>query len=339
VGTPGHQFSKLYGGGTSPVLEYDKAVISAALDYLRKPHDKPIFLLVGTYGPHHTFVAPEDLYRKYLEVAPALRSQFGENSSIHSLLKSQRRDFEPELIHQLRAAYYGMVETLDRQIGYVHQAWANFLRTNDKKGLFCYLSDHGEQAGERGLWGKMSFYEESARIPFLFTGTGVQSGVCVSQPCSLMDLGPTLCEIAGAESPPEQDGESLRSILQNRTPDEERTIFSELLQSTESGYVPARMVRKGKWKYISYAGYENEDQLFNVESDVYEEQNCLLDFPEVADELREALTFEWDPEKIVSEHERREKHWQLLSKWGSAVDVPEPDRWPIPQSAWQLPKP
>ncbi len=67
VGTPAGDFTKLYGGGTSPVLEYDHAVIEAALDYLAEPHDRPVFLLVGTYGPHHTFVAPPELYRSYLD--------------------------------------------------------------------------------------------------------------------------------------------------------------------------------------------------------------------------------------------------------------------------------
>lgn len=53
------------GGGDSPVLAYDRHVIGRALDYLSRAHEKPQFLVVGTYAPHCTFVAPPKLYRRY----------------------------------------------------------------------------------------------------------------------------------------------------------------------------------------------------------------------------------------------------------------------------------
>jgi len=133
VGTPAGQFDKLYGGGTSPVLEYDQAVVAAAIDYLKQPHEKPIFLLIGTYAPHHTFVAPPDLYKKYLDLIPPPASDSQERIDSLPLLDAEKRDFDADLVHKLRAAYYGMIENVDGQIGQVREAWDNFLSKNDRK--------------------------------------------------------------------------------------------------------------------------------------------------------------------------------------------------------------
>ena len=55
------------GAGNSPTLEYDRYVVSEAVSYLSDSYDTPQFLCVGTYGPHHPYVAPKELYEYYLD--------------------------------------------------------------------------------------------------------------------------------------------------------------------------------------------------------------------------------------------------------------------------------
>lgn len=335
VGTPAGDFDKLYGGGTSPVLEYDRAVVEAALEYLAQPHERPIFLLVGIYGPHHTFVAPPELYRKYMDLVGPPNSDAQAVLDIHPALQKKVRSFDSDVIHSLRAAYYGLVEHVDTQVGRVRSAWQEHLGRNKRPGVFCYLSDHGEHAGEKGLWGKMSFHEESARIPLIFAGSGIQSGVRSDSACSIMDLGPTLCELANAPLPPEQDGASLVPFLKGMRSADKRIVISELL---ENG-IPARMIRFGDWKYIAYAETEKKNQLFNLISDPYEYRNCIHEHPDVAAELKAELDRGWSPETIIADHHHRQAHWKILSEWGRTVDVPEPHRWLVPESSWELPAP
>jgi choline-sulfatase len=98
------------------------------------------------------------------------------------------------------------------------------------------------------------------------------------------------------------------------------------------------MIRRGDWKYVSYAGYEAHDLLFNLADDPEEDRNVRDECPIVAAGLREELRRGWDPHAVVREHERRSAHWRILSQWGANVPVPEPDRWQVPESSWELPR-
>ncbi len=333
VCTPAGEIDKHYGGGTSPVLEYDRAVIKAALDYLKQPHDKPIFLLVGTYGPHHTFVAPPELYKKYYDLIPAPDSTRYDHYDLHPVVN--KRIFDPETVRCMRAAYYGMIENIDRQVGEVYDAWQAHLEQNRRQGLFCYTSDHGEQAGEKELWGKMTFHRDAISIPLIFSGTGVKTDNRVELPCSIMDITPTLCDFAQSPCLPDQDGKSLLPELQGKAQNADRGVISELYIPDH----PARMVRQGKWKYITYFGCDEHDQLFDLEVDPHEYRNCISDHPETACQLKELALIGWQPDKIIKTIKEKAAHAKILSAWGENVDLEDSWRWKVPQSSWVLPNP
>jgi len=331
--TPAGGFDKLYGGGTSPVLEYDRAVLAGALALLEEPHERPLFVVVGNYGPHHTYVAPPDLYRKYLDLLPPPRSDAREPYDLHPTLGE--RDFDPEVVKCMRAAYYGQVEHVDGIVGRVAEAFDAHLARAGREGVFCYLSDHGDQIGEKKQWGKMTFYEESAAIPLMFRGPGVRAGRVIDAPVSIMDLAPTVCEMAGAPALPEQDGVSLVDVLGGGEADAQRAVFSELIR----GGVAARMARRLNWKYASFGGREGEDVLTDLANDEGEYRNCRDAHPDVASSLREVLNEGWDPDAVVAEHKRRSAHLKILAAWGAHVPVPEPERWKVPESSWETPTP
>ncbi len=334
VSTPAGKWQKHFGGGTSPVLEYDRAVVAGALENLAEPAERPRLLVTGIYGPHHTFVAPEPLYRKYLDLVDEPIDP--DSVEMHPVVREQisKRDLSADAVRRVRAAYYGLVEHVDGQLGRVLEAWDARLARTGRKGLFCYLSDHGEQGGHRGLWGKQTFYDEAARIPLIFRGAGVRAGDTHDTPVSLMDVTPTLCDIVGTEAPPEHDGTSLTAVLAGESAPPDRPILAEVSEGGRLG----RMVRRGRWKYIAYHGFEGADMLFDLQADPAETRNVLAEHPDIAEALRADLHADWDPEAVVRRQRLLAKHRRIQSAWGAAVPLPEPDRWPVPQSSWQLPK-
>jgi len=337
IGTMANQRLKIIGGGLSPVLAYDKAVVQAALDYLSQDHEKPQCLVVGTYGPHHTFVAPPEKYAYYKERVDVPVS-FRTESANPILNQLRQEQLDEETVRKVRAAYLGMIETIDEQVGQVRKAWDDYLERQGRQGMFVYLSDHGEHAGEHGLTGKLTFYEGSAKIPMIFAGDGVQAGLKISQPISIMDVGPTLCERIGALTPPPRPaGKSVLAQVFGGGQEHDRMIVSETMYTYEGRSVPGRMLRKGRWKYVAYAFHGEFNQLFDLEADPEELRDVHAERPDVVKGFLEHLHQSWNVDAIVDRHEELRAHYALLAKWGSAVDVHEHERWPVPQEATGLP--
>jgi choline-sulfatase len=323
----------LVGGGNSPVLEYDRHVIARALDYLSGSHEKPQFLVVGTYAPHCTFVAPPELYRKYrgrVRLPVSLEHGTKNDESLYA----GREPEDEDTILRIRAAYSGMVENLDAQFGQVERAWRDHLDRMGRAGLAIYTSDHSEMLGERNKFGKVTLYDSSCRVPLIFAGDGVLPGVTLSGAVGLIDIGRTVCELAGAPALPHWEGESLVPAIRDGVDGTDRSVIAESLYTSPGRIVPGRMVRRGKWKLITYHEDEEHDLLFDVEDDPYELTNLIGAAPEVASDLRSTVTSDWRPAEIVRRaHHKRADHG-LIMKWGSAMDFdPRSDPDYVPVSA------
>lgn len=330
--------TKVIGGGNSPVLEYDRAVIKAALEYLKEDNEKPQLIVVGTYAPHFSYVAPSDLYLYYKERGgmPVL---YGKNVQNYPFLKELEKDLSEEDIQRVRAAYFGMVENMDAQVGEIKGAWDEYLHRMGREGIFVYLSDHGDQIGERNLYGKQTFFEGSSRIPIIFEGKGIKQGARMKGAVSIMDIGPTLCELTGAIPPPMQDGKSLMAQLTSGQEFLGRYSVSEFVNHWGSeGPIPGRMLRKGKWKIISYYTHEEFDALYDIDNDPWEIENLAESCKDTAEELKRLLLEGWEPEKIIKEYTERLEHHRILAKWGAAVEVLEKERWKVTEEARRLPK-
>ncbi|MCL2833278.1 MAG: sulfatase-like hydrolase/transferase [Treponema sp.] len=325
------------GGGDSPVLAYDRSVITAAVDYLSKDHDKPQCVVVGTYGPHSTYVAPPDLYSEYLNITPQLAATDQSIDYDMSIYKNRREKIPDDLLNKVRAAYYGMITTIDSQLGEVRRAWDAYLKRQNRKGIFVYLSDHGDQIGERYLFNKVTFFDGSAKIPLIFAGDGIKAGVRIKQPVSLLDISPTVCQITGAELPPEQDGIGLAAALFDGHEDPKRYVISESRTLGNERMCLGRMIRQGKWKYITYSSLEKYDLLFDMEKDPYELHNCIKEEPAIAADLYKKITDGWDIDSINKIVQNKIKHHKLLARWGMAANVEEEERYVIPESALKPP--
>ena len=163
-----------------------------------------------------------------------------------------------------------------------------------------FLSDHGDNMGARGLWGKSNMYEESAGIPMIAAGPGIAAGAVCDTAVSHVDFWPTILEALGVPMSVEETqhlpGSSLFAVMASPAAMADRVVLSEY---HAAGSISAcYMIRKGDWKYIHYTGLQPE--LFNLRQDPEELEDragdpvCTAVLAELESELRARL----DPEAV-----------------------------------------
>ena len=281
----------------NPQMEYDEEVTHHAerklFDLARSDDSRPFFLTVSMTHPHDPYQCSQeiwDLYRHDDIDMPAvsslpedlddpyskrLRLQYGLDSG----------ELTEDMIRIARHAYYGSVSYADEQIGKILRV---LNQTGlDKNTVVVITSDHGDLLGERGLWYKKSFFEDSVRVPLIISGPEIKPGR-VSQPVSLIDLAPTFNHIAGfkdgashSDNPDisaNLEGDNLLDIAQGTYPD--RQVYSENL--AEGAMAPIVMVCGTRFKYIA-SGLDPE-QLFDLQTDPQERNNIATD-PDQQDTL------------------------------------------------------
>ncbi len=315
------------GGGVSPVLEYDKQVIAAAIDYLSRDHDRPQALVVGTYGPHFTYQAPEEPYRYYRDRVEPPPSFSREANYDNPTLSRRRQGADGDTARRARAAYYGMIETIDAQIGQVREAWGDYLARTGRTGVFAYSSDHGDTCGDHGIFGKQTHLEGSARIPMVFEGAGVAAGASLAGPVSLLDVSPTFCELGGATAPPAQAGLSLAGQLAAGRDQPDRAVMCEFMDRVDEQWAPSRSVRRGDWKLVHYACDALDDLLFDLAADPDELRDLSAERPQKAAELREIALAGWEPDRVAAVHAERVAHHHILRRWTDAVQPEQSELW------------
>ncbi len=276
------------GRGASSYTNFDAKVADATVDWLRdckgQQGDKPWVLFSSFVSPHFPLIAPDEFYDLYADAdLPRPRLYDETDRPAHPVIAEYRRKwnyddfFDAERLQAALAAYYGLCSFLDFQIGRVLSALAESGLADNT--LVIYASDHGENLGNRGLWGKSVMYEESSAVPMVIAGPGVAAGQRCSTAVSLVDIYPTVVESVGEELNAHDralPGENLIKLAQAQP--EDRIVFSEY---HAGGSITGQfMVRQGNWKLVHYVGYP--PQLFDLAADPFEEQD-LAGRPEVAD--------------------------------------------------------
>jgi choline-sulfatase len=264
------------GPGESEYTHYDRSIADATARWIRneapKYRDKPWALYVGFVSPHFPLIAPPAFYGLYPEDQvpwPQLYDQ-GERPR-HPFMEAMRKclcfdeAFDAPMVRRAIAAYMGLVSFLDDNIGTIVTALqASGLMETTR---VIYSSDHGDNLGARGMWGKSTMYEESAGIPLIMAGPDVPQGNVCATPVTLIDGFPTFIEALGAKSDPSDaglPGHSLLDIARGHVPS--RTILSEY--HAAGAICGSYMIRHGRYKYIHYVGLP--PMLFDLEADPHE---------------------------------------------------------------------
>ena len=287
----------------------------AWLKEARKSPDQPFLLYVGLGIPHPVFRTSEYYYDKIPEVAVTLPP---DDQYDHPVMRYQRavkawkHGFSPEMVRKVRRTYFAMVAEFDAMLG-------ELLAALDEPGLrenTCVIvaSDHGENAMEHQQWYKMNLYESSARIPLLVAGPGFLENHVVQTPVSLIDIYPTLMDLAGRSTPPGLDGHSLWPELTGRASSRPDWVLSEYHDTTCN--TGSFMLRRGPWKYIAYVGYE--PMLFDLAGDPDEVRNLASAHPEVVREmdaqLRKIVDYPAIDAKVKAYDRESFSHWRAETK-------------------------
>ncbi len=314
---------------------YDEAVAKASAEFLRTKADagdRPFCVVAGFVLPHCPFVCPREDWAYYHERVTLPELPDGYFESLHPAVKLWRQgrgveDLSEEEIRRARTGYYGIVTHFDRQLGVVMDA----LRRAglDKDTVVIYTSDHGEMAGEHGMWWKSNFYEGAVSVPLIVScPERFEPGRRVGNVVSLVDISATLLDLAGADPMPAGAGQSLVPLLDNEKVDWPDETFSEHYGRREAP--AARMIRRGRWKLVHHEGYR--PQLFDLQSDP-EELNDLGEdagCEQVRRQLHERVLSGWSAREMEEELARRRQHHPLLREWYARVRPEDRQQWITP---------
>ncbi len=248
---------------------------------------QPYFLFVSFTNPHDPWEIPQRFWDRYRRddiddpAVPALALDEVDPHSrrLRAMCQVDQAQLTAEQIRRARHGYYAAISYLDERIGQVLGALRESGLDDRTTVLFC--ADHGEMLGERGLWYKMSFLEQSARVPLIvrapggsggsggFGGSGGSGGGArVAQPVSLVDFAPTVLELAGLPVDAiagAGDGVSLADAVSGGSAPE-HPVVSEY--HAEGVQAPSAMVRSGAHKLI--VSREDPDLLYDLAADPQE---------------------------------------------------------------------
>lgn len=296
--------------GSGPMIEADDAIEAEALSYLRDParRERPWALCVGFVAPHFPFIVPEPYFSMYYpERADLPSNPPGHLENLPAAARRLRQSFNfdgytEDEIRRARAAYYGLITYLDDKIGRLLDALAELGMADNT--VIVHTSDHGESLGEHGLWRKMNFYEQSARVPLQIAWPGViPGGQRFEGAVSLVDAMATILDMAGVEeesvSAMNLDGVSLLPQMTGDAGAERDEAFAEhLAHGTDR---PRAMVRRGNWKLCYSHGDPPDLELYNLESDPGEFDNLAadLEYDSVRERLAAKAMAVWgDPDEL-----------------------------------------
>ena len=260
--------------------------------------EQPFFAYIAYTSPHDPRTPPPPYDTMYdpaeIELPPNFMPEHPFDTGVRDirdeLLAGYPRS-EAEIKRHI-ADYYGMISQMDMDIGRI-------LDTLDARGLsdntiVIYTSDHGLGVGQHGLMGKQNLYDHSMRIPLIMRGPGVPKSLRCEALLYLLDLYPTLLELAGLPVPEASAGHSLSALLSQATHKHRRQIFSAYqgLFGQPGSQPYQRSIKDERHKLIQTVVDGGVTwQLFDLAADPYETKD-LIDEPAFADlvnQLKESL--------------------------------------------------
>ncbi|HSJ46417.1 MAG TPA: choline-sulfatase [Euzebyales bacterium] len=326
-------------------LDFDDEVGFLAVrelrDAARSADDRPWFLTVSFTHPHDPYVMRQRYWDRYDHDSVDMpRVSAGDvdpdphSRRLRHVSALDAAELTDAMVRNARHAYYAAISYIDDWLGLLRATLEAFGMADDTVVMFT--ADHGDQLGERGLWYKMCFFEHAARIPLVVRVPGGARGVAVDDHVSLLDVLPTLVDLAGGDVRSDLghivDGASLVPQLHGDR-DADRTVLGEYLG--EGAIAPVLMIRRGRWKYVWSA--PDGPQLFDLASDPDERRNVAHD-PErtdVAAAFRAEIDLHWDHERIHREVLASQRARRVVDRALRSGQYVAWDHVPVPDSANQ----
>lgn len=280
----------------------DWHTVNYCIEQMNRPGDQPFFIACGLYKPHLPFVVP----RKYYDAFPLDEIQLPPHieNDLDDLPAAGKRMAKPEADHakflsngRWKAAiqsYLATVSYTDMNLGRLLDA----LDASPKKEntVIVLWSDHGWSFGEKQHWRKFALWEETTRTPLLWVVPGLTTAnTTCERSVDLMNVYPTLCELAGIPTPEHVVGKSLVRLLGDPKSEWEMPAITTHGRGNHS-------VKTETHRYIRYA--DGGEELYEVSSDPYEWTNRASDdsLAKVKAELAA-----WLPQKEIRENPKKQK--------------------------------
>ncbi|RBP65007.1 choline-sulfatase [Brevibacterium sanguinis] len=309
-----HDADSVFTAGVSKATvqqDFDDEVIFRSLRHLsdrvranQAASDVRPFLMVTSFiHPHDPYEPPREHWDRFADVEiPDPRhpqvpdaQQDPHTHRLRAMSGFDRREPALDDVRRARRAYYAAVSYIDDHIGRIRERVEELGLAENT--VIIVTSDHGDMLGEKGLWYKMSPYEQSSRVPMIVHGPAdLVSPGRFDSPVCLLDLLPTLTELSGAPATGPVEGVSLlETARRERSGDagtRNRDIVIEYL--AEGTLRPQLTIVRDRLKYVCCPG--DPDQLFDLAEDPDELRNRARD-PEYAEalvSLRGVLDAEYD---------------------------------------------
>ena len=200
-------------------------------------------------------------------------------------------------------SYLASVAFVDHQVGRVIEALD--AGPHAKNTIVVLLSDHGWHLGEKQRWAKRSLWEDGIRVPLIIAAPGFQGGQITRNPTGLIDLYPTLLDLAGLDDKPDLEGLSLRPLLETPDANWERPILCTFTPKNHS-------LRSKDFHYIRYA--DGSEELYDLRADPHE-------FHNLAGSKDQTSRLQWFRERLPREDAKpirsEWKNWEL-DAWQTA---------------------
>jgi arylsulfatase A-like enzyme len=273
----------------------DPLAASWAVERLQESHDRPFLLMVGFLRPHVPWYVPE----KYFDAIgdsdsialPAYRADdlddvppYAVSMSIADNYPRTTWAIDKGYWNDIVQAYLASTNFVDTYIGQVLDALeASAYADNTIVVLF---SDHGYLLGEKNTFQKQNLWERANKVPLIVAGPNVPQGETRQQSVGLVDIYPTLLELAGLPANPVNEGNSLAPILRDAGMAWDHPTISQWRRSRGDKELRGQAIQSGPWRYSLYG--DGSEELYNHESDPNEWTNLAAD-PETAQQHRELM--------------------------------------------------
>lgn len=300
--------------GESDYTRYDSQITQRAVEWIqahgRHRSNKPWVLMVSLVAPHFPLTAPPAFYALYADklLQRPKAYQFGIDPQAHPFVRQYAEQSGYNLhfkceddVQRALCGYYGLVSYLDSHVGILLDALASSGLTENTRVM--YTSDHGDNTGSRGLWGKSTMYTESVGVPMILSGPDIEAGRVEPAAVGHIDVYNTVLQAVGLEPQHSTASPGSRSLL---GPIEgERVTFSEY--HTVGSRAAVFMVQDAHTKYVHYCDHPPE--LFDLDHDPEELVN-LANHPDhqarVAHWAKRLRSF-CDPDEVDRRAKQRQR--------------------------------
>ena len=258
-----------------PEKQHTAWTVDESIGFLeRRDTDRPFFVMTSFEKPHPPFEPPVPWNKLYRgpdmptpKLPPDSESLMTLWNRFQNRYKYRDQGSDLNLIRQMKAYYYAEVSFIDYSLGRLFDRMRELGVYDDT--VIIFTADHGELLGDYGCYGKRCFLDSAARVPLIVRLPGNNGSNTCDAPVTLVDIMPTILDVAGLGQRTERSGESLLGIANGEI------TRDEIVGQYEQGPYASYMLRTRDYKYI-YSAADEKEYLLDHVHDPEETRNRAL---------------------------------------------------------------